>query len=101
MSFGRRLASSRFPRSRNRSRGRLLVLQFVLIVSMFSFVSANNEVSQGFVLSHSSRIAVVHGAHVAHGGSGRPVLQDRQMDARVVREHGDVRGTAEEPDVSC
>jgi hypothetical protein len=95
------LTSSRFPRSRNRSRGRLLVLQFVLIVSMFSFVSANNEVSQGVVLSHSSRIAVVHGAHVAHGGSGRPVLQDRQTDACVVREHGDVRGTAEEPDVSC
>jgi hypothetical protein len=57
MSFRRRLASSKFPRSRNRSRGRLLVLRFVLIVTMFSFVLANNEVSQGGVLSHSSHFS--------------------------------------------
>jgi hypothetical protein len=51
MSFERRLASSRFPQSRNRSRGRLLVLQFVLIMSKFSFVLANNDVSRGGGLS--------------------------------------------------
>jgi hypothetical protein len=82
-------------------RDELLVLQFVLIVSMFSFVSANNEVSQGGCPEPLVELLVVHGAHVAHGGSGCPALQDRRTDARVVREHDDVRGTAEEPGVGC
>jgi hypothetical protein len=55
----------------------LLVLQFVLIVSMFSFVLANNEVSQGGCPEPLVALLVVHGAHIARGGSGRPALQDR------------------------
>jgi hypothetical protein len=70
-------------------------------MSKFSFVLANNEVSQGVCPEPLAALLAVHGAHVARGGSGRPSLQDRRTNARVVQEHDDVRGTAEEPGVGC
>jgi hypothetical protein len=48
----------------------LLVLRFVLIVTMFSFVLTNNEVSQGCP-EPLVPLLVVHGAHATRGGSGR------------------------------